>query len=258
MRVGGGKAVPSQVKPGIPVVIPVGGQGTRMQGGTTTKKELVKVGGRPILWHVMKIFAAFGHTRFILALGYQADAIKRYFLEFDSMNRDFTVNLGNACETAYHQDQVYDNWSVTLADTGLLTEKAARIYKVAHYIEGERFFVTYGDGVGDVDLRALLDFHLSHGRLATITGVQARWQYGIVHAGDACERAPGCLDVELRRRIHRGRENGAGSRRHGNQRVHSRQVDARVHRVGKEGEEARHAGLRHGGTPVSRSSRALC
>lgn len=153
-----------------------------MQGGTTTKKELVKVGGRPILWHVMKTFAAFGHTRFILALGYQAEAIKRYFLEFDSMNRDFTVHLGNACETSYHQDQVYDNWSVTLADTGLLTEKAARIYKVARYIEGERFFVTYGDGVGDVDLSALLDFHLSHGRLATITGVQARWQYGIVHA----------------------------------------------------------------------------
>ena len=167
---------------GLPVVILLGGQGTRMQGDTPTKKELVEVGGRPILWHVMKIFAADGHTRFILALGYQAGALKRYFLEFEPMTRDFSLRLGDSDGISYHQGKHKDNWQVTLADTGLLTEKASRIRRVARYIDSDVFFVTYGDGVGDIDLDALLAFHRSHGRLATLTGVRARWQYGIVHA----------------------------------------------------------------------------
>jgi glucose-1-phosphate cytidylyltransferase len=166
----------------LPVVILIGGQGTRMQGDTPTKKELVEVGGRPILWHVMKIFAAYGHTHFILALGYQADTLKRYFLEFEPMTRDFTLRLGDAGETHYHQGNREDDWQVTLADTGLLTQKASRIRRVARYVDADTFFVTYGDGVGDIDLDALLAFHRSHGRLATLTGARARWQYGIVHA----------------------------------------------------------------------------
>jgi glucose-1-phosphate cytidylyltransferase len=166
----------------LPVVILVGGQGTRMRGDTPTKKELVEVGGRPILWHVMKIFAAFGHTHFILALGYQADAVKRYFLEYEPMTRDFTLNLGDSGEIHYHQRNREENWRVTLAETGLLTLKGSRISRVASYIDGDTFFVTYGDGVGDVDLHALLRFHEGHGRLATLTGVQVRWQYGIVRA----------------------------------------------------------------------------
>ncbi|MGD9101068.1 MAG: sugar phosphate nucleotidyltransferase [Anaerolineae bacterium] len=165
----------------LPVVILIGGQGTRMQGDTPTKKELVEVGGRPILWHVMKIFAAYGHTHFILALGYQADTLKRYFLEFEPMTRDFTLLLGDAGEINYHQSNRQDNWQVTLADTGLLTQKASRIRRVACYVDADTFFVTYGDGVGDIDLDALLAFHRSHGRLATLTGARARWQYGIVH-----------------------------------------------------------------------------
>jgi glucose-1-phosphate cytidylyltransferase len=155
-----------------------------MQGDTPTKKELVKVGGRPILWHVMKIFAAYGHTHFILALGYQAEALKRYFLEFEWMTRDFTLQLGNSGEIYYHQSnqEEEDDWRVTLANTGLLTEKGSRIRRVARYIDTDTFFVTYGDGVGDIDIDALLAFHRAHGRLGTLTGVRARWQYGIVHA----------------------------------------------------------------------------
>lgn len=168
----------------LPVVILLGGQGMRMRGDTPTKKELVDVGGQPILWHVMKIFAAYGHTRFILALGYQADAIKRYFLEFEAMTRDFTLRLGDAGKIAYHQTNQENDWQVTLSDTGLLTEKGGRIRRVQHYIEADTFFVTYGDGVGNVDIDALLAFHRSHGRLATITGVQARWHYGIVQADE--------------------------------------------------------------------------
>lgn len=172
-------------KENLPVVILVGGQGTRMRGDTLTKKELVEVGGRPILWHVMRIFAAFGHTHFILTLGYQADALKRYFLEYEPMGRDFTLQLGNSSAIEYHQTQRDENWRVTLADTGLLTNKGGRIRRVAHYIQADSFFVTYGDGVGDVDIDALVTFHRAHGRLATLTGVRARWQYGIVQADSA-------------------------------------------------------------------------
>lgn len=169
----------------LPVVILVGGQGTRMRGDTETKKELVEVGGRPILWHVMKIFAAYGHTQFILALGYLAEAVKRYFLEFEPMTRDFTLNLGDSGDIKYHQKNEDEDWQVTLADTGLHTARGGRIRRVAPYIHTDTFFVTYGDGVGDIDIDALLAFHRSHGRLATLTGVQARWQYGIVHADKA-------------------------------------------------------------------------
>jgi glucose-1-phosphate cytidylyltransferase len=170
--------------PSLPVVILVGGQGTRMQGDTPTKKELVKIGGRPILWHVMKIFAAYGHTHFILALGHQADDLRRYFLEFESMACDFTLRLGDPSGITFHQSNQEQGWQVTLAETGLLTEKGSRIRRVARYIDADTFFVTYGDGIGDLDLDALLSFHRSHGRLATLTGVRARGQYGIVHASD--------------------------------------------------------------------------
>ena len=156
-----------------------------MRGDTPTRKELVEVGGRPILWHVMRIFAAYSHTRFILTLGHQAEALKRYFLEFEPMTRDFTLCLGDSGEIEYHQRTHKEDWEVTLADTGLLTEKASRIYRVRSYLHAERFFVTYGDGVGDIDLDALLSFHLKHGRLATVTGARARWQYGVVHTNDA-------------------------------------------------------------------------
>jgi len=163
----------------LPVVILCGGQGTRMQGATPTKKELVEVGGRPILWHVMKIYASYGHTHFILALGHQAAVLKRYFLEYRPMHSDFTIRLGASQGIMYHQVKSED-WEVTLADTGLYTEKGSRIYRLAPYISTDTFFVTYGDGVGDLDINALLAFHRRHGRLATVTGVQPRSQYGIL------------------------------------------------------------------------------
>jgi glucose-1-phosphate cytidylyltransferase len=155
-----------------------------MRGDTLTKKELVEVGGRPILWHVMKIFAAFGHNHFILTLGYQAETVKRYFLEYESMSRDLTLHLGDSGDVQFHQRNQDEEWQVTLVDTGLLTSKGSRIRRVAHHIDAPTFFVTYGDGVGNIDIDALLAFHHSHGRVATLTGVQARWQYGIVRASE--------------------------------------------------------------------------
>jgi len=168
----------------LPVVILCGGQGTRMQGATTSKKELVEIGEQPILWHVMKIYAVYGHTRFILALGHEAEAIKRYFLEYEPMNYDFTIPLGQPDAITYHQSNAEENWRVTLADTGLDTDKGSRIHRAAKYIDSDTFFVTYGDGVGDIDVDALLAFHRGHGRLATVTGVHLRSQYGILEIGE--------------------------------------------------------------------------
>ncbi|MCA9969068.1 MAG: NTP transferase domain-containing protein [Anaerolineales bacterium] len=173
----------------IPVVIVCGGQGTRMRGSTARKKELVEVGERPILWHVMRIFSAHGHTRFVLTLGYGADQIRRYFMEYEMMTRDLTLNLGHGdnapAGVAFHGRPNHPTWQVSLVDTGLLTEKASRIARVADYLSGDRFWVAYGDDVSDVDLTRLLAFHKAHGRLATITAVQVNLPYGVVEADEA-------------------------------------------------------------------------
>jgi glucose-1-phosphate cytidylyltransferase len=174
----------------IPVVIVCGGQSTRMRAadGDEIKKELVEVGGRPIIWHVMRIFSAHGFNRFILALGYKGDQLRRYFVEYDTMLRDVTLRLGapqpNATPRQIHSRLDHPDWEVTLVDTGLNTEKATRIARVAQYINAPRFFVAYGDDVSNVDLQALLKFHLAHGKLATITAVQVNLQYGIVEADE--------------------------------------------------------------------------
>ncbi len=162
----------------IPVVILCGGMGTRM-GDRTYPKPLVEIGDRPVLWHVMKIFAAQGFTRFILALGYRGDSIKRYFLEYDWQSRDFTLTLGNG-GLRYHTPNDAAGWEITFVETGLHTMTGARVRKVAPYVEAPRFFVTYADGVGDVDLHALLDYHAVQGLLATMTGVHSFSRFGIV------------------------------------------------------------------------------
>jgi glucose-1-phosphate cytidylyltransferase len=153
-----------------------------MGSDTATKKEMVDVGGRPIIWHVMKIFATYGHTHFILTLGHQGDVLKHYFAQYQMTQRDFTVRLGGSGGLTFHGAPPDEDWQVTLAETGLLTEKGSRIARVAPHIGDSTFFVTYGDGVGDIDVAALLAFHRGHGRLATLTGVKARWQYGLLKA----------------------------------------------------------------------------
>lgn len=173
----------------IPVVIVCGGQGTRMRGNTSLKKELVEVGGKPIIWHVMRIFSAHGFQRFVLTLGYGADQIKRYFLDYETMSRDLTLSIGTAQgdrpEIQRHGSPSHEPWSVSLVDTGLYTEKASRIAKVAEHLQGERFFVAYGDDVSDVDLGALVEFHKTHGKMATITATQVNLPYGVVEANEA-------------------------------------------------------------------------
>ncbi len=188
----------------IPVVIFCGGEGTRMRGGTLTKKELVEIGGRPIIWHVMRIFSAHGFNRFVLPLGYEAQQLRRYFLDYEAMTRDFTIRLGSPTRSegtdplpdplpggegtgkiAFRGPEQHAEWEVSLVDTGLRTDKAGRIGRVAGYLNADRFFVTYGDGVGDVDLTALLAFHRAHGKLVTITAIQPKhYQYGIMDAAE--------------------------------------------------------------------------
>ena len=171
----------------IPVVILCGGQGTRMRGSTATKKELVQIGGRPILWHVMRIFSAHGFNEFVLTLGYRSQDVKQYFLDYEPLARDLTLRLGGNGEAAavLRSQPTHPEWQVSLVETGLHTEKGTRIAMVTDYLPGDRFFVAYGDDVSDVDLTALVDFHLRHGKLATVTAVQVELQYGVVEADDS-------------------------------------------------------------------------
>ena len=175
----------TRVSESWPVVILVGGMGTRLgPNGEAPPKALVEVGDKPILWHVMKIYAAFGYTQFVLTLGYRGDLIRRYWLDYDVMSRDLTFSPGEVCELTFHHPAAEPGWRVTLADTGLRTNKGARIRRVAEYLGEDTFFVTYGDGLGDVDINALLAFHRGHGKLATITGVRPFSQYGLVDVTD--------------------------------------------------------------------------
>src|SRR5687767_1934316 len=141
------------------VVILCGGKGTRMADANYDAKALVQIGGRPILWHIMKIYAAHGLTDFVLTLGHGADSIKRYFLDYEPMTRDFTLCLGDIPEIQYHQSHEEIGWQVTMVNTGLETNKGSRLKRVLQHLDGHSFHVTYGDGLGDVDLRALQDFH---------------------------------------------------------------------------------------------------
>jgi glucose-1-phosphate cytidylyltransferase len=164
-------------------VILCGGKGTRISGGDpSVKKELVQIGERPIIWHVLKILASYGFRDFILPLGHRGDLIRQYFLEYERMNRDLTFQLGEPGRLTFHGDNEEADWHLTMIDTGLDTKVGERVRRVSPYITGERFLLTYGDGVGDVDVDALVRFHLAHGKWVTVTGYQPEYQYGVVTA----------------------------------------------------------------------------
>jgi len=165
------------------VVILCGGKGTRMEHETEFRpKPMVPIGGRPILWHIMKIYAHYGHKDFILCLGYKGEVIKRYFLDYEAMNRDFTITLGRNHHIEFLGNHDEEDFRVTLADTGLETNTGGRIKRIEKYIKGETFFATYGDGVADIDLNDLLRYHREKGRIATVTGVRPFARFGVVQA----------------------------------------------------------------------------
>lgn len=163
------------------VVILCGGQGTRLREETEYRpKPLVEIGGRPILLHIMKSYAHHGFRDFVLCLGYRGNMIKEHFLNYEAMNNDFTVSLGSKPEIHHHGSHDEDGFRVTLADTGLDSMTGKRIKAVQPYVDGDTFMVTYGDGVSDVDLNALLAFHKQHGRLATVTTVRPISRFGVL------------------------------------------------------------------------------
>ncbi|MCB4790680.1 MAG: glucose-1-phosphate cytidylyltransferase [Elusimicrobia bacterium] len=161
------------------VVILCGGLGTRLREETEFRpKPMVNIGHHPILWHIMKIYAHYGHKDFILSLGYKGEMIKEYFYHYELMNNDLTLELGHPEKSFIHQSGKEKGWRITLADTGEKALKGARLKKVEKYIDTDEFMMTYGDGVADVDINKLLAFHRSHGKLATLTGINPASRFG--------------------------------------------------------------------------------
>jgi glucose-1-phosphate cytidylyltransferase len=167
----------------VKVVILCGGQGTRLREETEFRpKPMVEVGGRPILWHVMKLYAWYGFHDFILCLGYRGNMIREYFLNYHAMNCDFTVKLGRQ-QVQYHGNHDEQNFSVTLAETGENTMTGGRLKRVGRYLDDDLFLLTYGDGVADVDIHKSIEFHRAHGKLATLSVVRPVSRFGVVHEG---------------------------------------------------------------------------
>ena len=158
-------------------VILAGGLGTRLSEETTLRpKPMVEIGGRPILWHIMNIYAAHGYCEFVVALGYKAEFVKDYFLNFRAITNDLSINLKTGDVTVHDGRQ--PNWTVHLVDTGGATETGGRISKLRKWIGNEPFMLTYGDGVADIDVKKLVAFHRSHGKLATVSAVRPPSRFG--------------------------------------------------------------------------------
>lgn len=166
------------------VVILAGGFGTRLAEETDRiPKPMVEIGGRPILWHIMKHYAHYGFKEFFIALGYKGEVIKRYFLDYYTLNGSMTINLANG-DVQVHNKECED-WIVHLMDTGLHTLTGGRVKRLEPWLKDGTFMVTYGDGVSDIDLHDLLRFHQSHGRLATVTAVRPPARFGgLIFDGD--------------------------------------------------------------------------
>jgi glucose-1-phosphate cytidylyltransferase len=161
------------------VVILCGGKGTRLSEETKLRpKPMVEIGGRPILWHIMKSYSNYGYKKFILALGYKGYAIKSYFYNARINQSDFTIKMDPLEKPNFHNTLIDSDWEISLIDTGEDTLKGGRVKKLEKYIKSENFFVTYGDGVADINIKDLLKFHKSHKRIATVSAVRPPSRFG--------------------------------------------------------------------------------
>jgi len=159
------------------VVILAGGFGTRLSEYTKSiPKPMVAVGGKPILWHIMSTYAKFGYKDFYIALGYKAEVIKEYFLNYQTLNSDFIIDLSNSKIVAHQQDKI--DWKVALVDTGLNSMTGGRVKRIQDFIGDEPFLLTYGDGVADIDINALVKFHKNHGKMVTVSAVHPSARFG--------------------------------------------------------------------------------
>ncbi len=167
-------------------ILLAGGLGTRLREETEFRpKPMVEVGGRPIIWHIMKNLAHFGITDFIIATGYKSSVIKDYFLNYEAQSNDFTVELGNRDSLTFHGAHDEASWKVTVAFTGDETMTGGRVFRAAKYLDDEPFLVTYGDGLADVDINALLTTHRTSGKLGTVTSVQPNSRFGVMDVSDS-------------------------------------------------------------------------
>ncbi len=160
-------------------VILCGGLGTRLREETEFRpKPMVNIGDRPILWHIMKNYAHYGHKDFVLCLGYKGEMVRDYFYHYEVMNNDITIQLSSPKKINVYENNQENDWRVTLIDTGQKSLKGSRLKKIEKYVDGDEFMVTYGDGVSDVDINSLLKFHRRHGKIATLTGVNPTSRFG--------------------------------------------------------------------------------
>jgi len=165
-------------------IILAGGFGTRLSEYTDIKpKPMVEIGGQPVLWHIMNIYANYGYNDFLVALGYKGEVIKEYFLNYYALKSDFTVDLANGNVGYLHKKTV--DWKVSLFDTGSNSMTGGRVKRLKKYVGDETFMLTYGDGVANIDLQKLVEFHKSHGKMATITAVHPAARFGeLLMSGD--------------------------------------------------------------------------
>lgn len=182
---GGEFAVIDGIK-GMKTILLAGGLGTRLREETRAKpKPMVEVGGKPLLWHIMNIYAHYGQKDFIICMGYLGNVIRDYFMNYDSLNKDVTVTFGQSQKVEFHNTRENGDFNVTLADTGAHTMTGGRITKVKSYIgDDETFMVTYGDGLADIDIAALMAFHKSHGKIGTVSAVQPDSRFGILELSE--------------------------------------------------------------------------
>lgn len=172
------------------IVILCGGKGSRLREETEYRpKPMLPIGSQPILWHIMKTYAHYGHTKFTLCLGYKGQIIKDFFLNYRFIANDVTVELGQKGKVSFHNPCGEEDWTVSLIDTGEETMTGCRVKRIEKFIQGDTFMLTYGDGVGNIDIDALLKFHKSHGKIGTLTGVRPPGRFGELSTVDGriCE-----------------------------------------------------------------------
>lgn len=163
------------------VVILCGGMGTRMREETEYRpKALVEIGGRPILWHLLRIYYHYGYRKFILCLGYKGSMIKEYFLNYQSMQNDFTLRLRSGAQHVWNHRDDAEDWEITFVDTGPDTQTGGRLHRIRHHIQEDYFLANYCDGLSDINLDDLVKFHLEKKKVATLSGFHARSRYGVV------------------------------------------------------------------------------
>ena len=173
------RATPRKQRRSPKVVILCGGMGTRLREETEYRpKPMVEIGGRPMLWHIMKLYAASGFTDFVLCLWYKGEVVKHYFLNYQALHSDCTIELGAPQRLQFHGNHLEHGWRVTLADTGAAAMTGSRVKRIEPYVDGDEFLLTYGDGVADVNIRDVLTFHRRHGKVGTVVGVRPPSRFG--------------------------------------------------------------------------------